>query len=162
MGALTKPEQFLVDWWNARAGEIESLIWTSADPKDTVFYWSQLVWQELDMWRMMGEVVSKDDLNFIVDRRGFTDRQKHFLVEGLTHLGLGPVETVDVNSLSVITLRGVPQTTVEDRDYIERVIQLWQKGSIDAECLAQCIVERGIAQVPEGDGNVVNRVRKQT
>lgn len=87
MGKLTQPEQVLVDWWNERVPMLEALVLTSTDPKDTVFYWSQLVYQELNMWRMIGDPVT-DELDFIVNRRGFTPRQREFLVEGLQHLGL--------------------------------------------------------------------------
>lgn len=87
MGKLTQPEQVLVDWWNERVPMLEALVLTSTDPKDTVFYWSQLVYQELDMWRMIGDPVT-DELDFIVNRRGFTPRQREFLVDGLKHLGL--------------------------------------------------------------------------
>ena len=81
----------LLDWWNERADDVEARIEAapdSEDSKDTYFYWSQLVWQELGMWENLGNMVGDSEMDFMVNRRGFTPDQRAFLVEGLTHLGL--------------------------------------------------------------------------
>lgn len=79
----------LVDWWNHKLFEIILVrIRLSDDPKDTFFFWGQLVWQELRMWESIGKSVNSGDLDFIVNRRGFSMFQRQFLIEGLENLGL--------------------------------------------------------------------------
>jgi hypothetical protein len=79
----------LVAWWNARVSEMADRIQAAPEgSKDTYFYWSQLVWQELEMWEMLGHRVDDDGFEFIANCRDFTPFQREFLEEGLTHLGL--------------------------------------------------------------------------
>ena len=80
----------LVEWWNDRVPMIEARIKEADDPdgKDTGFFWSQLIWQELVMWRQLGKPVDDAGLDFIVNRRGFTAFQRDFLIEGLEFLEL--------------------------------------------------------------------------
>lgn len=79
----------LVDWWNGQLEKIQARIDDESLIKDYRFKWGQLIFQELDMWEVLGNPVYGDGgLDFIVNRRGFTEFQRDFLVRGLKHLGL--------------------------------------------------------------------------
>ena len=83
----------LVRWWNKRSVIVQQDI-DSAKPKerlDHIFRWTQLIWQELQMFVALGEQVGFDDLEYLTKARGFSKMQRLFLIEGVTHLGLGTI-----------------------------------------------------------------------
>ena len=75
------PSKKLADWWNGRTDWIWERMRTG--DRDTYFKWEQLVWQELWMWENIGKRVSPSQMDFMVNRRGFSKVQRDFLIEGL-------------------------------------------------------------------------------
>lgn len=53
------------------------------------FYWSQLVWQEIDAWCMDAKQVKQDDFDFICNRRGFDQLMRSYLFKMVKYIGLG-------------------------------------------------------------------------
>ena len=84
--APASPSTKLVDWWNGRT----DWIWEQMRSGDrgAFFKWEQLVWQELSMWEKIGKKVSPSELDFMSNRRGFSQVQRDFLIEGLKVIDL--------------------------------------------------------------------------
>ena len=77
----------LADWWNDHIDLINQHIQEGKHRNHTFFHWDQLVWQELAMWVKLDKKVTRKDLDFIVNRRGFSPVQEEFLIESLKHIG---------------------------------------------------------------------------
>lgn len=78
--------------WNA---DIVPLINARADcaeaDRTEILMWDCLVWQEIQMWILLGSrQVVKDEFDWICDRRGFTAEQREYLKEMMKHVGLSP------------------------------------------------------------------------
>lgn len=78
----------LIEWWNSQIDRINSHIDDNQHRNHTYFHWDQLIHQELRMWATLGKPVTPSDLDFMVNRRGFSDVQRDFLIEGLEVMGL--------------------------------------------------------------------------
>ena len=62
-----------------------------------VFKW-QLISQEIQMFCIIGKQVLSEDIKWIVNRRGFNNVQKTFLIECMKHAGLGRKLVPNVNN----------------------------------------------------------------
>lgn len=60
-----------------------------------VFKWEQLVMQELRMWVSIGKEVTPSDVDFYVQRRGFTSQMLEFILVCLSAVGLYGNPTAD-------------------------------------------------------------------
>ncbi len=49
---------------------------------------AMLLQQELYMWSLIGQSITKNDFDWLCDRRGFNHEQRMFLVDGLKTIGL--------------------------------------------------------------------------
>lgn len=73
-----------VEWWNERVPWIQEQIAKDRD-QNSQFKWTQLVWQEIQMYCKIGNV---EDLEELCRRRGFNKTQRIFLRKALGHVGL--------------------------------------------------------------------------
>jgi hypothetical protein len=62
--------------------------YSGEDRQDKLFKWT-LVKQEIKMWMMIGEQVEREDWQNMCKRRGFSTKQKYFIIDCLIHIGLG-------------------------------------------------------------------------
>lgn len=76
--------QKAADYWNQNIPNIEYHITAGDDP----FKWNQLVWQELNMWACLSRPVNESEFDDICLRRGFTQTQRQFLLDGLVLMNL--------------------------------------------------------------------------
>lgn len=73
--------------------EDESMIPENPEPGESYtlhrsFYWSQLVWQEIDMYARLGEQVDLEEFTSLCTRRGFTLNEQNYLYDMLKYIGL--------------------------------------------------------------------------
>lgn len=69
--------------WNNDVEWITSQLKTS----DDVFKWTQLVWQEIVMWIRIGDPTKpQEELDWLADRRGFSETQKAYLRSMMKHV----------------------------------------------------------------------------
>jgi ribosome-associated translation inhibitor RaiA len=83
---VTKNMQIIFNYWKENCDFIDSQFLnkeTQEVDADAQFKWLQLVWQELEMWTRLNEVVYLDEFEHICRLRGFNDAQKNFLIAGL-------------------------------------------------------------------------------
>ena len=73
--------------WLENGGADKIVEYCNADA-DAAFKWEQLVMQELRMWVCIGEPVTNSDIDYFVDRRGFTDEMRKFMLACLIAIGL--------------------------------------------------------------------------
>lgn len=78
--------------WNAEA-EVLMEAEIAAEPdegkqKRIPFMWSQIVWQEIDMWNRLDKIVTTDEFESICNRRGFSQPQRDYLEEIMVHIDL--------------------------------------------------------------------------
>lgn len=78
----------VVEWWNARVDFMIQIIQAAEDPDMEHFKWSQLVWQEIEMFIRLGKEIKVGDMNWICHRRGFSAAQKQMLEDAMAHVGL--------------------------------------------------------------------------
>jgi hypothetical protein len=81
-----------VKWYNSQIASLgaildEKLDMDTEEGKHEMSLWS-LMYQELNMWCKISEVVDVAEMNDLCTMRGFTDDMKEFLIDGLTHVGL--------------------------------------------------------------------------
>lgn len=79
--------KILVEWWNSKADFIVDDI-SKTDPKtgqygSYTFSWTQMVWQEIDMWTRLYQPVSFNEFKAICQRREFTRAQAELIQEYL-------------------------------------------------------------------------------
>jgi len=72
--------------WNA---DVERIRCDAATTPDGTFKWSQLVWQEIDMYILLGEQVQPEEFEYLCKRRGFTPAMCVYLKEMMVSVGLG-------------------------------------------------------------------------
>lgn len=75
--------------WNA------DLVWISKQIENEMKYdshaefnWNQLVMQEINMWAIIAEPVSSEQVEGLCERRGFSMSQKQYLIDMLLHMNL--------------------------------------------------------------------------
>lgn len=57
-----------------------------------MFYWNQLVWQEIKMYIRLGKPVDLKEFIWLCDRRGFTLNERNYLKAVLQHVGLWKIK----------------------------------------------------------------------
>ena len=72
------------DFWNSHVDYINARI----KKGDESFRWTMLVNQELRMWAMIAEPVSREELLDMCRRRGFEPVHRKFLEQGLKYMGI--------------------------------------------------------------------------
>lgn len=80
--------QLAAQKWNADLSTIQGKAEASVD-EYAVFKWSELVWQEIQMYVFIGEQVTPDEFDWLVKRRGFDTLMIDYLKEMLGYLGIG-------------------------------------------------------------------------
>ena len=78
----------VVEWWNARVDFMVQIIQAADDPDMEHFKWSQLVWQEIEMFIRLGKKIKVGDMKWICRRRGFSAAQTQMLKDAMAHVGL--------------------------------------------------------------------------
>ena len=58
-----------------------------------LFYWQQLVWQEVKMYIRIGQPVDLKEFIQLCSRRGFTLNEQNYLRDLLRHVGLWKIKT---------------------------------------------------------------------
>jgi len=56
---------------------------------DKNFKWTHLMWQEISMWIQVGDQVKVEDFEWLCNRRGFDYPMRAYLIDIMTHVGLG-------------------------------------------------------------------------
>lgn len=90
---IVSDEQKLLWWnnhvthWNANLPHMREM-YDECDDEDTRFKWT-LIKQEIEMFMMLAKVVSISDIDWLSDRRGFTQEQKDFLIDLVNATGIG-------------------------------------------------------------------------
>jgi hypothetical protein len=72
--------------WNADRYLLRAMAERHADG---VFYWGQLVFQEIHMYITLGKQVQQEEFNVLCRRRGFDAMMRAYLSAMLKHVGLG-------------------------------------------------------------------------
>lgn len=85
MVKLQERGEIYANWWNTEIIPSLKILEMSSDD---LWKWTQLVMQEMRFWVSVGNMVFNDEIDFMVERRGFDDRQKAALIDGLTRVGL--------------------------------------------------------------------------
>ena len=80
----------LVRKWNkdVNRGYIHNAI-ARSKTTNPLLRWQHLVWQELAMWVRIEKQVTKEDLDFMVELRGFDEEMENYLKDTLIYIGLG-------------------------------------------------------------------------
>ena len=89
---IVSDEQKLI-WWNNHASHWNAnlprmrLMYDECDDEDIRFKWT-LIKQEIEMFMQIAKYVSISDIDWLSDRRGFTQAQKDFLIDLVDATGI--------------------------------------------------------------------------
>ena len=71
--------------WNR---DVPWIIRQADDDPENYFKWICLLWQEIEMWIILGKKVGKIEFDVICKRRGFNDVQQQYIVDMLSYIRL--------------------------------------------------------------------------